>query len=141
MNEKSLEQRIIELEEDSLRLGKKIFDFNQELKGRGQMNQEAKPIAPLVEAVAKTLWGLQQVDLKWEQLDKDEKQGVNAQARSLLQFLSNHGVVRLDPDQTLPTNDENDIPNTSPRRVASDTQKEMVKAGWVKVLPLIGKEG
>lgn len=43
-------------------------------------------------------------------------------------------VVRTDPDQTLPHLECNDF---STRKAQTD----MVKAGWVKILPLIGKDG
>jgi hypothetical protein len=74
-------------------------------------------------------------------------------SRALLQFLSNHGVVRLDPDQTLPElRQEIDAafqsllgsPMRLPRHmeITEISINGMLKAaGWVKALPLIEKEG
>jgi len=43
------------------------------------------------------------------------------------------GYVQLDEDQSLPPNDENEIMNTSPKRVCADTQQSMLRAGFRKV--------
>ncbi len=50
-------------------------------------------------------------------------------------ILSIEGLEIADSEQTPPINNENDICNTSPRRVFDDTVKEMLKANFKKVIP------
>lgn len=49
------------------------------------------------------------------------------------EWLKSKGWVQLDTNQSLPINNENDICNTSPRRVCQDTQQNMKNDNWMKV--------
>jgi len=113
------------------------------------MNQEAK-IDPLVELAAKWLYVLRNkqeaASGRWNEWDKQcaaLRSGYRIEARSLLQTLSDwtgkdgSKIVRTDPDQTLP---ENHLPTDHCLNPIIG-QIDMKAAGWVKVLPLIGKEG
>ena len=70
--------------------------------------------------------------LNFEGLPKNEKEQVLKDAASIL---SDPDILIRADNQTLPHNNENDIMNTSPKRVCNDTQKEMLKSGFVKVEP------
>jgi hypothetical protein len=91
MSEKSLEQRIQELEADAERLAKNVADFNEELKGRGKPNQE---LDPLVEIAAK--WIAEDHGYCWEELTSNPMSSqivalYRFKGLSLLQTLSERG--------------------------------------------------
>ncbi|MFA5037821.1 MAG: hypothetical protein WC479_11685 [Candidatus Izemoplasmatales bacterium] len=92
------------------------------------MNQETKPIDPLVGIVADWLYTNGYRDGQWL-----------GEAYDLLQALSEHGVVRLDPDQH--GLQAGEALSRDYKQGFVDSREEHKEAGFRRVSPLIGKEG
>jgi hypothetical protein len=97
-----------------------------------------KQIDPLVEMVAKVVAA--NVLVKYQPVFPFDCRDISHQVlQALSEWTGEDGskVVRTDPDQTLP---ENHLPTDHCLNPIIG-QIDMKAAGWVKVLPLIGKEG